>query len=163
MTNGTLPSITATSRLLPVELTVHGVQLPGLAAKWPFLLHPLAPPPASALTSVVRRIATAACYGRQCRPEGHRSSHGDSVGLPYPYCLSIRSCTPPFFQTTELNQPEQSVGCAPDQDLEPPGSAQDCATAWITELGLSFVYSLGHWDILVLGFVTDCLRVLSLS
>ena len=122
--NGTSQSITA-SRLLPCEDNAHVVQPLGLAAKWSFLLRPLSappPPPPWQLTSVVRRIATAACYGRQCHPK-ITGLHGDlCTGFPYPPC---KAAPPLRLQTTELYLPEQSVGWyAPDQDLEPPGSLQ---------------------------------------
>ncbi|KAF8274759.1 hypothetical protein EI94DRAFT_1869742 [Lactarius quietus] len=162
VTKGTLQSITATSRLLPCEDTAHGDQPLGLTAKWSFPLRPPTPRitrlPALALTSVVRRIATAACYGRQCRPKA-TSLHGDScVGFPNPLDSPFEAVSLLLFTDIDLDQPELAVGCAPDQDFELPGSAQGSSPL----IGLpdwAWLYSLYDWNI----FFTDCLQVLSLG
>ncbi|KAH9068158.1 hypothetical protein EDB83DRAFT_2314684 [Lactarius deliciosus] len=102
--------------------TVPG--LDWLSGHFQYAPPPSTPSPALALTSVVRRIATAAWDGRQCRP--------------------------------------MATGCAPDQDFELPGSVQGPAP--LTGLpDCAWFYSVDRWDLLVLSFSTDCLRVLSFS
>ena len=76
--NGGSQSITATSRFVPCEDNVRSSHLDSQLSDHSHCAHPPRHPvPALALTSVVRRIATAVCYGRQSRPKA-TSLHGDS-------------------------------------------------------------------------------------
>ena len=76
--NGGSQSITATSRFVPCEDNVRSGHLDSQLSDHSHCAHsPRHPVPALALTSVVRRIATAVCYGRQSRPKA-TSLHGDS-------------------------------------------------------------------------------------
>lgn len=88
-------------------------------------------------------------------PKGHGSSLRLVCRTPLSSLLHSKLC-PLLLQTTELYRPAQSVGCAPNQDLEPPGSVLG-SSRWTA--GLSLALFSRYWDL----FLTDCLRVLSLS
>ena len=94
--------------------------------------------------------------------KGHESSQGDTcVGIPYPSCLSIRSYVPLLLQTTKLqSELDQSIGCAPDQDFD--YLAVQEPTSLTELLDRAWLCSPDYWDLLVLGFFTGCLWVLSL-